>query len=258
MTQDPVLVAMAVFAQQLPWLLVALPAGAWLDRLDRRRVVMLVDLARAALVGAFTFVAATGTVSRAVLYVVLFLVGVAEVVADNASSALVPTVVSDNHLPRAYARLGAAFLVSNQLVGPPVGAWLFAAGAAWAFGLEATTFVVAALLLAGMLSAEFGRPIRYRRPGLLRYVRPERASRMPWAMVRREREAWLPHWVPAPTGGGWVARWAYGAGSTWSGRCTSAASKASRAACTSCRFCTAQAVSTSRGPASACPRGVRS
>ncbi len=117
LTQDPVPVAVAVFAQQLPWLLVALPAGAWLDRLDRRRVVMLFNLARAALVGAFTLVVATGTVSLAVLYVVLFLVGLAEVVADSASSALVPTVVHDDHLPRAYARPGAAFVVSNQLVG---------------------------------------------------------------------------------------------------------------------------------------------
>jgi len=37
--------------------------------------------------------------------------------------------------------------------------------------------------VAAVLSAELGRPIRYRRPGLLRYVRHARASRMPWAMV---------------------------------------------------------------------------
>lgn len=150
LTQDPVLVAMAVFAQQLPWLLIALPAGAYLDRLDRCRVVTAVNLARAALVGAFTVVLATGTLSLPLLYVVLFVVGVAEVVADNASSAMVPAVVADEHLPRAYARLGAAFVVSNQLVGPPLGAWLFAAGAAWAFGLEAAAFVLAAVLLTGI------------------------------------------------------------------------------------------------------------
>ncbi len=150
LTQDPVLVAMAVFAQQLPWLLIALPAGAYLDRLDRCRVVTAVNLARAALVGAFTVLLATGTLSLPLLYLVLFLVGVAEVVADNASSALVPTVVADEHLPRAYARLGAAFVVSNQLVGPPLGAWLFTAGAAWAFGLEAAAFVLAAVLLTGI------------------------------------------------------------------------------------------------------------
>ena len=149
-TQDPVLVAMAVFAQQLPWLLITLPAGAWLDRLDRRRVVTAVNLARAVLVGAFTVALLTGALSLPLLYLVLFLVGIAEVVADNASSALVPTVVRDEHLPRAYARLGAAFVVSNQLVGPPLGAWLFAAGAAWAFGLEAATFVLAAVLLTTM------------------------------------------------------------------------------------------------------------
>jgi MFS family permease len=47
-TRDPLLVSAAVFLQQLPWLLFGLLAGAWSDRLDRRRVVQVVDLLRAA------------------------------------------------------------------------------------------------------------------------------------------------------------------------------------------------------------------
>lgn len=149
-TEDPVLVGGAVFVQQLPWLLISLPVGAWVDRLDRRRVVLVVDVARTVVVGLFAAAVATGTVSLPLLYAVLFLVGLAEVIADNASSALVPAVVADEQLPRANARLGAAFVVGNQLAGPPLGAWLFVAGAAWPFGLEAVTFAVAALLLAGI------------------------------------------------------------------------------------------------------------
>jgi len=48
MTTNPALVAGAVFAQQLPWLLFALPAGAYVDRLDRRRLLVVVNLARGA------------------------------------------------------------------------------------------------------------------------------------------------------------------------------------------------------------------
>lgn len=143
-TEDPVLVGAAVFVQQLPWLLASLPVGAWVDRLDRRRVVLTVDVARAGVAGLLTVAIATGTASLPVLYVALFVIGLAEVVADNAASALVPTIVADEHLPRANARLGAAFVVGNQLVGPPLGAWLFMAGA------EAAAFAVAALLLAGV------------------------------------------------------------------------------------------------------------
>lgn len=147
-TTDPVLVGAAVFVQQLPWLLASLPAGAWVDRLDRRRVVLGVDLARTVLATSLAAAVATGAVTVTLLYAVLFVIGLAEVVADSASSALVPAVVADEHLPRANARLSAAFTVGNQFTGPPLGAWLFTAGAAWPFGLEAATFAAAALLLA--------------------------------------------------------------------------------------------------------------
>jgi predicted MFS family arabinose efflux permease len=56
-------------------------------------------------------------------------------------------VVTDAQLPRANARLSAAFTVGNQLAGPPLGALLFAVGAAWPFGAEAATFVLAGLLV---------------------------------------------------------------------------------------------------------------
>jgi MFS family permease len=150
LTEDPLRVAAAVLVQQLPWLLFSLPAGAWIDRLDRRRVVMAVGLARAVLAALLAAAIATDALGLVWLYAVLFAVGIAEVVADNATSALVPALVADEHLPRANARLTAAFMVGNQFAGPPLGAWLFVAGAAWPFGAEAVAFAAAALLVAGM------------------------------------------------------------------------------------------------------------
>jgi len=168
LTDDPALVAGAVFAQQLPWLLVSLPAGAYVDRLDRRRLVLAVNLLRALVAGTLALAVATGTVSIPVVYTAFFLVGVAEVLADNASSALVPAVVAPELLPRANARLVTAFVVGNQFAGPPVGAWLFVAGAALPFGVEAAGFVLAAVLLSRMRGRPAAQVIEPRRRGWLR------------------------------------------------------------------------------------------
>lgn len=150
LTTDPFAVGAAVFVQQLPWLLVSLPVGAWVDRVDRRRLVAVVNAARALLAGALVALVVTDALSLVTLYALLFTVGTAEVIADNASSALVPAVVEADQLPRAYARLSVAFTVGNQFAGPPAGAWLFIAGAGWAFGVEAAAFAAAAVLVVGM------------------------------------------------------------------------------------------------------------
>jgi MFS family permease len=49
LTDSPALVAGAVFVQQLPWLLFSLPAGAYVDRLERRRLLVGVKTWPAAL-----------------------------------------------------------------------------------------------------------------------------------------------------------------------------------------------------------------
>ncbi|QYN32901.1 MFS transporter [Pseudonocardia sp. DSM 110487] len=150
LTSDPALVAGAMFVQQLPWLLFALPAGVYVDRLDRRRVVVLGNLVRAAVVGGLAVAVATGVATVAVVYAALFVAGTMETLADNASTALLPAVVAAEDLPRANARLMGVQLVGNQLLAPPLGAALFVAAAALPFGLNAATFLVAAVLLASL------------------------------------------------------------------------------------------------------------
>lgn len=147
LTEDPGLVGGAVFVQQLPWLLLSLPAGAYVDRLDRRHLLLTVNLVRALVAGSLAWAVATDTASIPLVYAAIFLVGVAEVLADNASSALVPAVVASAQLPRANARLVTSFVVGNQFAGPPLGAWLFVTGAALPFGVEAAGFLLATMLL---------------------------------------------------------------------------------------------------------------
>jgi MFS family permease len=148
LTSDPALVAGAMFVQQLPWLIFALPAGVYVDRLDRRHVIVLVNLVRAVVVGGLAVAVATGTATVALVYGALFVIGSMETLADNASTALLPAVVPSEQLPRANARLMGVQLVGNHLLAPPLGAALFVTAAALPFGLNATTFLVAAVLLA--------------------------------------------------------------------------------------------------------------
>ncbi|MEU7712460.1 MFS transporter [Micromonospora chalcea] len=152
-SDDPALIAGAVFAQQLPWLLFALVSGAYVDRLDRRRLVVVVNLLRAAALAGLTLTVATDTVTVAVIYVVLFLLGAGETLVDTAMGALLPAVVPSERLPAANARLYATFTIGNQFVAKPLGAWLFVVSAAVPFGLDALTFAAAAALIAGIRPA---------------------------------------------------------------------------------------------------------
>jgi Na+/melibiose symporter-like transporter len=135
LTGDPALVAGAVLAQQLPWLLLSLPSGAYVDRLDRRRLLVAVNLLRGAALAGLAVTVWDGAVSVPVVYTALFLLGVGGTLADNASFALLPAIVPADRLPRANARLMAGYLVANQLAGGPLGAWLFVVAAALPSGL---------------------------------------------------------------------------------------------------------------------------
>src|SRR5512132_3973611 len=89
-TSDPVLVALAGLLQRLPWLLFGLYAGVLADRVDRRLIVVTVDLARAAVLAVLTAMLFTGHVNVPVVLVTMFLFGTAETFADTTSGTLLP------------------------------------------------------------------------------------------------------------------------------------------------------------------------
>lgn len=145
---DPLAVGSAVAVQQLPWLLFGLVSGAVVDRFDRRRLVVVVNVVRAVVLGLLSVAILLDGASLAVIYGALFVLGTGETVADNATGTLVVRVVPHDQLGTANARLSAVFTVGNQLAGPPLGAWLFAVSAAAPFGLHALAFAGSALLIA--------------------------------------------------------------------------------------------------------------
>ena len=147
MTSSPVLVASGAMLQFLPWLLFGLHAGAIADRVERRMLVMLAHGIRALIVAALVGFLVTGTANIAIVLVVSFLYGTAEVFADTSTSTLLPMMVKPADLGIGNARLQAGFLVANQLAGPPLGAFLFAVGSFWPFLAQVLAVSVALVLI---------------------------------------------------------------------------------------------------------------
>jgi predicted MFS family arabinose efflux permease len=147
---NPAAVAGAAFAQQLPWLLFALISGAWADRLDRRRLVVAVNVVRCGTLGVLTLAVATGSAGVPLILIVCVVLGTGETLADTASAAFVPALVPPASRPRANSLLYANFNLINQFAAKPLGAWLFVVAAFLPFGLNAATFGVSALLVASI------------------------------------------------------------------------------------------------------------
>jgi MFS family permease len=146
-TRDPLLVSMALLSQMLPILLFGVFAGAIADRWDRRRIVIVVNVLRAIVFVALGAAIVSETVNIAVVLLALFMLGTAETFADVATSSILPRLVQREDLGIANARTNGAFLLTNQLIAPPIGAFLFTVGMALPFGATALTFALGAVLV---------------------------------------------------------------------------------------------------------------
>ena len=157
LTRDAFLVSLAATVQWLPPMLFGLFAGAVTDRVDRRLLVVGVNGVRVVVLAVLTAALATTAVPIAAVLGALFLLGTAEVFADNATSTLLPTLVVRDDLAVGNARVQTGLITMNQLAGPPVGAALFTVGAAWAFGATAVLVALAAVLVSRISLPATGR-----------------------------------------------------------------------------------------------------
>lgn len=148
LTDDPRLIAGVSFASFLPWLVLSLPVGVFIDRHDRRRIMVTVNLVRGALFAVIAVTAALGVLGIWVLLSILLVVGVCEVLFDNSAQAFLPAIVPRPLLPKANGRIYAAEVVANTFLGLPLGAWLFVIAVGVPFGVNAASFVASAILVA--------------------------------------------------------------------------------------------------------------
>lgn len=135
-------VAAVSVAQFLPFVLLALPAGVWADRWNRKAILVTTDSVRCATQALAAVLLLTRTATVPELVVLAAVYGAADAFASPAMTGLLPTVVSPANLQSANALRGATFSFGS-IAGPAVGGLLVAlAGPGTAFAFDAATFLV--------------------------------------------------------------------------------------------------------------------
>lgn len=153
------------------WLVVGLFAGAWVDRLRRRPIMISADVGRAVLLGSIPLAAVAGVLGLWQLVAVAFLAAILSSFFDNASVAYLPSIVPRSKLVPANSALSAAastaeftgfglsgFLV--QLLTAPI-----------AIAIDAASFVLSAVLLLTIRRPEPPPPPAHEREPVLREIR---------------------------------------------------------------------------------------
>ena len=136
-------------AQFLPFVVLALPAGVWADRFDRKRIVIASDAVRMVTQATAAATLITGTATVPLLAALAALYGAADAFFSPAITALVPAIVSPRNLQPANALRGLTFSLGSVL-GPAIGGVLVALlGPGGGFAFDAATFVVSVACLRG-------------------------------------------------------------------------------------------------------------
>jgi MFS family permease len=144
---SPLEVALVGTLQFLPFLLFTLPAGVWVDRLSRRRILIVADLGRALMIASIPIAFALGVLTIWQVFVIAFANGVLTVFFDIADQSYLPTVVDRDQLVDANGKLQAS-MSTAQVIGDPVGGGVVSLVAApFALVIDAVSYVVSALLI---------------------------------------------------------------------------------------------------------------
>lgn len=141
-------------ASTLAFLLVGLPAGAWVDRLRRRPVLIAADIGRMVCFGSIPVTAALDQLSMVQLYVVALVGGVLTVFFDVAYMSYLPALVGRDRLVESNARLQTSESLA-QVAGPSVAGWLVqVVGGPYAVAVDAGSFAVSAGAVGAIRLAE--------------------------------------------------------------------------------------------------------
>ncbi len=172
-------VALTSAAQFLPFVVLAIPAGVWADRWERKRILISSDTVRLVTqtLAAVLLLSGNASVPRLVVLAAVF--GAADAFFAPAFSGLLPTTVSAGNLQPANALRGLSFSLAN-VAGPVIAGVLigFAGGPGSALVFDAATFLVSVVLLLPL------------RPGVVAEVVAEDAGAAPASFRTSLREGW--------------------------------------------------------------------
>jgi MFS family permease len=149
---SPIMVSLVQTAAQLPVFLLALPAGALADLMDRKRNLMLTNMFMLAVAGALAIFAALGHVDATVLLVMTALLAVGAALNNPPWGATVQLTVPRQDLPQALVLNSIGFNIA-RVVGPVVAGLILAtAGATIAFAAKAASFAFVVVVVGFVLT----------------------------------------------------------------------------------------------------------
>jgi len=174
-TRSPTAVAAVTAVQGLPWLVVGAGLGVLVDRTDRRRLMVAVNVAQAVVIAALAGAIMTHHAGLVLIYATALVTGVGASLRATVAATCVPRLVDPDDLDRANGRVVAGSIVGNELAGPAAGGWLFGLAAVLPFAANAGALGIAVLLLLTLPSVF--RPVP---------AEPEQAGRLSLAALRRD------------------------------------------------------------------------
>ena len=157
------LLGMVGLVQFIPLFGLTLIVGVVADRVDRRHIARAAVTLQLACAGVLAWLASSDRITIETLFVIAFIFGIGRAFAGPSLSALAPTLVPRDILPSAIA-LNSISFQAGAILGPPLGAYLYAASATTAYGTATALFAVAIALLFA----------------ISRVPRPEPARVSPW------------------------------------------------------------------------------
>jgi MFS family permease len=132
-------------AQFAGWLFIGLPSGVWVDRSSRRRVLIVADLARAAVLVSVPIAAALGRLTMLQLVLVALVMSAASVFFDVAAQTFVPVILGPADLVAGNSRLQGSESAA-QAAGPALGGGLVQLmGAPFALLVDAVSYLFSAI-----------------------------------------------------------------------------------------------------------------
>ncbi len=165
----PLAVSSVVAADSLPWLLLALPAGAFADRVERGPLMAISNVLRAIAIAIGAFLILDDRMTLAILILVVLINASGRAMYYSAMQAIVPELVRTDALEHANGLLTGTEAGTEHLAGPVVGTWLFSIAKSIPFFVDAVVTVLSSIPLFGFRS---------------KAPQPEGASTSAWEGVR--------------------------------------------------------------------------
>jgi MFS family permease len=148
----PLAVSSVVAADRIPWLLLALPAGAFADKFSRGPLMAVTNMLRAASIAVGAYLVLSGHINLATLILIVLINASGRAIYYSSLQAVVPDIVPSDALEYSNGLMVGTETGTESLAGPVVGTWFFAMNKALPFFTDAIALVLSCIPFIGFRS----------------------------------------------------------------------------------------------------------